>query len=49
MSLQELSRAVEDRTLWTSLIHSQGHQESELTQWHETLGQNLSFAERQNN
>lgn len=32
VSLQELSRAAEDRTMWMS----QSRQESELTQWHIT-------------
>ena len=30
MSLQELSRAVEDRTLWTSLVHSVARSRSQL-------------------
>lgn len=36
VSRQELSRAVEGRTVWTSLIHRIDRQESEPIQWHLT-------------
>lgn len=36
MSAQQQSRAGEDRTLWTSLIHRVGHQGWELAQQHVT-------------
>lgn len=32
LSLQELSRAAEERTLWTSFIHTVGRSQSDLTE-----------------